>query len=259
MKIGAIQIDIALGKPEENRQLVEVKVTEAAKKGAEVIILPEMWNTGYALTELENVSDIDAQPTTGFLSDLAGRLNVDIIGGSISNKVGGRFFNHAMVINNHGNLIYTYDKIHLIRLMDEHRYITGGSRADVFSLRDATWGLIICYDLRFPELARKLALKGAEILVVPAEWPKVRLHHWRSLLIARAIENQQYVIAVNSVGKDDQNIFGGHSMVIDPLGHILYEAGEDEEIILMDIDIEKVAEVRDIIPVFKDRHPDYYC
>ncbi len=258
MKIGAIQIDIALGKPEENRQRVEVKVMEAAKKGAEVIILPEMWNTGYALTKLDNISDVDGQPTTGFLSDLAGRLNVDIIGGSISNKVGDRFYNHAMVINNHGSLVYIYDKIHLIKLMNEHRFITGGSRADVFSLRDTTWGLIICYDLRFPELSRKLALKGAEILVVPAEWPKVRLHHWRSLLIARAIENQQYVIAVNRVGQDDQNIFAGHSMVIDPLGDILYEAGEEEETIIMDINVEKVAEVRDFIPVFKDRHPDCY-
>lgn len=258
MKVAGIQMDVALGRPAVNRERVAEKIREAASRGAEVVILPEMWNTGYALTRLEEISDVDAEPSSSFLSGLAKELAVNIIAGSISSKRGDNFYNHAFVVNKHGEIIHTYDKIHLFRLMDEEKYLRRGNKAETFALAGVTWGLIICYDLRFPELARKLALEGAAVLVVSAQWPKVRLHHWRSLLVARAIENQQYVVAVNRVGKDDKNVFAGHSLVIDPLGEILYEAGEDEEIFICDLSARKVQEVRHTIPVFQDRIPDCY-
>lgn len=117
---------------------------------------------------------------------------------------------------------------------------------------------MICYDIRFPEWIRAHTTKGAEAIFVVAEWPEPRLAHWRSLLIARAIENQCYVIACNRVGNDANNIFAGHSMIIDPWGEIIAEAGEKEEILTASINLDKVTEVRKTIPIFADRKPEYY-
>jgi len=118
--------------------------------------------------------------------------------------------------------------------------------------------MMICYDIRFPELARKLALSGAKILFVPAEWPHPRLHHWRSLLIARAIENQMYVCGINRVGRDAANVFCGHSMIVDPWGEVIAEADETETIISAAVDLARPDEVRSRIPVFRDRRPELY-
>ncbi|WP_366924690.1 carbon-nitrogen family hydrolase [Metallumcola ferriviriculae] len=258
MKVTVIQMDVALGNPEINRKRVSELIGSAVSGRGQVVVLPEMWNTGYALDKLDVIADRSGEPSTGLLQSLAREHKVDIIGGSVSSNENSKFFNRALVVNSQGELVHTYNKIHLFRLMKEEQYLHPGNRNKPFDLAGVKWGLIICYDLRFPELTRKLAVDGAEILAVPAEWPKVRLHHWRSLLIARAIENQQYVVAVNRVGSDGKNVFGGHSMVVDPLGEVLYEAGEQEEVFTVDIDIGKVAEVRQAIPVFSDRCPDCY-
>src|SRR5690625_6394810 len=126
----------------------------------DMVVLPEMWNTGYALAELENTADKDAEPTISFLSDLAKKNNINIIGGSVGNKRADRFYNSSLVFNRHGDIVYQYDKIHLVPMLDEHKFLTGGQeKAHVFELDGIKMGLIICYDLRFPELARKLALE----------------------------------------------------------------------------------------------------
>ncbi len=258
MRVAGIQIDIALGQPEVNREKVAAMIRTAAAKGAGIVVLPEMWNTGYALERLEHISDTAGEPSKALLGTLAKELGIDIIGGSVASQENGKFYNHSLVINRRGQLVHTYEKVHLFRLMDEEKYLQPGKEAKPFSLAGARWGLIICYDLRFPELSRKLAVAGAEVLVVPAQWPKTRLYHWRSLLVARAIENQQYVVAVNRVGFDDKNEFAGHSMVVDPLGEVLYEAGEKEVVFMVDMDMDKVAAVRRSMPVFADRSPECY-
>ena len=117
---------------------------------------------------------------------------------------------------------------------------------------------MICYDIRFPEWVRTHTAEGAEALFVVAEWPLARLAHWRALLIARAIENQCYVIACNRSGSDPDNVFAGHSMIIDPWGEVLAEGSETEEILHAEIDLDKVKEVRSMIPIFTDRKPDFY-
>jgi omega-amidase len=119
-------------------------------------------------------------------------------------------------------------------------------------------GASICYDIRFPEQARTLSLLGAKILFVAAEWPHPRLHHWRTLLMARAIENQMYVVACNRVGNTAIDSFFGHSMIIDPWGEIIAEGGEREEIVTARIDLTLVDHVRNRIPVFEDRRPELY-
>jgi predicted amidohydrolase len=143
--------------------------------------------------------------------------------------------------------------------MEEEKFLRPGSEGPVmFPVGDYRAGVIICYDVRFPEMVRSLALAGVELLFVPAEWPHPRLHHWRTLNQARAIENQMAVAAINRVGSDPNNRFCGHSMVIDPWGNVLTEAGEEETFLTTDLDMAEVGRVRKKIPVFEDRVPDRY-
>ena len=130
-------------------------------------------------------------------------------------------FNRAQVIDAEGRYVTGYDKIHLFRLMDEHRFLARGRETRLFSFSGMRCALAICYDIRFCELIRKLAVAGAEALFVSAEWPMVRRDHWETLLRARAIENQMYVVACNRCGGEDGERFAGNSMIVAPDGEVL--------------------------------------
>lgn len=257
MRVALVQMDIALGRPDENRARVAERV-RAAAEGADLVMLPEMWSTGYALPDLlDRLADRDGEPSGPFLSALARECGV-WLAGSVPNQRDGRVYNHATLYGPDGGLVATYDKAHLVPMMDEHRYLAPGGQVTVAEIGGVRAGLAICYDLRFPELFRTMALAGAELMLIPAQWPAQRLHHWRILLQARAIENQCFVIACNRVGRDAANAFPGHSMVIDPWGTVIAEGGEGEEILRTEIDPGQVAEIRSRIPVFRDRRPDLY-
>jgi omega-amidase len=257
-KIACIQMEIAFGKPKENYLAFEEKMIEAAEGKADVIVLPELWTTGYDLTRLDQIADIEAVETIEFLENFAKKYRVHLVGGSVAKKTEDGIYNTQLVVNHNGELIKQYDKLHLFKLMDEHHYLQPGREDGLFLLEGKQCAGFICYDIRFPEWLRAHAASGAKVLFVCAEWPEPRLHHWRSLLISRAIENQAYVVGVNRVGSDPKNTFCGHSIIIDPVGEILAEAGEGEEIITADIDLAKVMAVRQQIPVFQDRRPEFY-
>jgi predicted amidohydrolase len=166
--------------------------------------------------------------------------------------------NTAVLFDKQGELLARYSKVHLFRLMDEDRYLTAG--ADL-ALAPSPWGplgLAICYDLRFPEMFRRYALGGARILLLPSEWPHPRLAHWQTLLRARAIENQTFVVACNRVGLAKGTEFFGHSCVIDPWGETIIEGGESEMLLSTHIDTRRVDAVRAEIPILDDRRPDLY-
>lgn len=257
MKLGCIQLQVAFGDVEKNFSRVEELVREAANKGAEVVILPEMWNTSYALEKLEGLADVDGERTKAFLSQLAKELHVHIVGGSVATKKGDKFYNTMLVYNNEGELVGEYDKAHLFRLMDEHLHLSSGNTQNNFKLGDLDAAGVICYDIRFPEWLRLHALNGAKVLFVSAQWPTARIDHWKTLLQARAIENQCFVVAVNRISRNKDN-FNGQSMVIEPWGEILWTGGEDEELAIVDVDFSKVDEVRTRIPVYDDRRPELY-
>lgn len=258
MKIACVQLDIAFGNPKENFEKVEKKIREAAKQGAKLIILPEMWNTGYDLTRLEEIADKEGKDTKNLLSKLAKELHIHIIGGSVSTKKDSDFYNTMYIVNNSGDIITEYDKAHLFKLMDEHLYLKAGNKKNLFELEDVTMAGVICYDLRFPEWFRAHSLQGAKVIFVPAQWPAARIDHWKILLQARAIENQCYIVAVNRVGKDPNNEFNGNSMVIAPWGETVWLGNEEEITGLIDIDLNLVEEVRGRIPVFQDRRESLY-
>src|SRR5699024_10031580 len=143
----------------------------------------------------------DSEPTKSFLSNLAKSYHINIIGGSIGNQKQGNFYNTSLVFNRQGELVYYYDKIHLVPMLDEPQYLTGGEKkAAMFELDQIKMGLITCYDLRFPEISRMLALQDIQVLHIVAEWPAARRDHWKTLQAARAIENQFFVVSSNAVG-----------------------------------------------------------
>lgn len=257
MKIGCIQLNVGFGKVEQNYERAEKFIREAAEKGAEIIVLPEMWNTSYALEKLPELADVNGERTKAFLSSLAKELNVHIVGGSVATKKNDHFYNTMYTFNKEGELVGEYDKAHLFKLMDEHKYLEAGNGMNRFALGDIEAAGVICYDIRFPEWLRSHALAGAKVLFIPAQWPTPRADHWRTLLQARAIENQCFVIAVNRTANKVEN-FNGQSMVIQPWGEVLWTGAEDEELAIIDVDFSIVDEVRGRIPVYDDRRPELY-
>ena len=257
MKIGCIQLNVGFGKVDGNYERAEKFIREAAAGGAEIIVLPEMWNTGYALEKLEELADMNGERTQKFLSELSRELSVHIVGGSVSVKRDDKFYNTMYTYNRKGELVGAYSKAHLFRLMDEHLYLEAGDEMNRFALDGLQAGGVICYDIRFPEWLRAHALDGAKVLFVPAQWPTPRIDHWKTLLQARAIENQCFVIAVNRIAKKVEN-FCGQSMVIGPWGEVLWIGADDEELAIIDVDFSIVDEVRRRIPVYDDRRPNLY-
>lgn len=257
-KISCLQMDIAFGNPTANYQKAERLIEEAMKENPDIIVFPELWTTGYDLTRLETIADKGAANTIDFLKKAAIKYQVHFVGGSVANQGEQGVKNTLLIINNKGHLVHSYSKLHLFKLMDEHLYLEAGEEIGLFDLDNNTFGGVICYDIRFPEWIRAHTSKGAEALFVVAEWPAPRLTHWRSLLIARAIENQCFVIACNRSGNDPNNEFAGHSMIIDPWGDVIAEAGATEEILSSVIEIDLVKDIRKQIPIFEDRRPDLY-
>jgi predicted amidohydrolase len=258
LKISCLQLDIAFGDPSVNYQSIEKLIQKVSSNNPDIIVLPELWTTGYDLTRLDAIADKNAAKTIDFLKQAAQKYQVHFVGGSVANRGETGIKNTLLIINKNGKLVHQYSKLHLFKLMDEHLYLEPGSEKGLFELEERRFAGVICYDIRFPEWIRSHTVQGAEALFVVAEWPAPRLSHWRALLIARAIENQCFVIACNRSGHDPNNQFAGHSMIIDPWGEVVAEAGESEEILTAEIDLDHVKEIRQQIPIFEDRKPEYY-
>lgn len=259
MHIAIIQQIIHAGDKAANyrntKRLVEQAVSGATKP--DIIVLPELWSTGYALTELQALSSDHGEEEAEFLGALARQHNTWFAGGSVAAKTPTGITNRAQIINRSGALEAYYDKVHLVPMLDEHKYLSAGNSFCLHEIEGVTFGFAICYDIRFCEFIRQLALKGAEALIIAAEWPLVRLSHWQTLLKARAIENQCYLMAANNVAFGEVP-FGGHSQALAPDGSMLGQLEFQEGVLLVHIDTEKVAQIRRAVPVFKDRRSDLY-
>jgi omega-amidase len=259
MKVSVIQLDIADGEPEVNRERVRMLIEKASADKPDAILLPEMWTTAYELAKLEQLCDKEGKPTLDMISELSAKYEVNIIAGSFADmgKDGG-IRNTSYITDRKGNIVSKYEKIHLFKLMGEDTSLKPGKKYCTFELDGVKCGLIICYDLRFPELIRTLALEGIKVLFVPAEWPARRIMHWTTLLKARAIENQIFVVAANRAGKSDSDVFVGGSAVIDPWGEAYIEADFNEQIITAELELGKVEEIRSQMDILSDRMPETY-
>lgn len=259
MKVTCIQMDMLFARPEENFSRAS-RLNEQAMLGApDVLVLPETWNTGFFPKEnLPALCDHDGAQVKAQIGALAKKLHVNIVAGSVANVRDGKVYNTAMVFDREGNCIASYDKTHLFTPMGEDNYFTPGDHLCRFMLDGVQCGLIICYDVRFPELTRSLTVPGLDMLFVVSQWPKVRTFHLRSLTTARAIENQMFVICCNSCGTAGETVYGGNSAIIDPWGETIALAGEVEQLLSADCDLEILTNIRSTIPVFRDRRPELY-
>lgn len=258
LSISLGQMNIELGHVKNNFRNAGRLIAEASRRKSNVIVLPELWSTGY---DLENVDVHADELNKGMftnLSKVATQYNIAVVG-SILERRGDNFTNSATFFSPKGRMMGVYRKVHLFRLFEEEKWLEEGNAPLVMDLPWGSTGLAICYDLRFPEIFRTYAVDDkAKLIFVSAEWPLERLEHWRTLLMARAIENQCFIVATNSCGKTGDTVFAGHSMIIDPWGKVVVEAGEAEQLLTVDIDIDEVDVIRERIPVFEDRRPDAY-
>ena len=230
MRLSVIQMDMRLGESVYNFAHAEALLRRAAAEGADTALLPETWNTGFFPADhLSERSDRGGEAVKALCAPLARELNMNIVAGSVSDRRGGRVYNTAYVFDRQGACLAAYDKTHLFTPMGEHEHYAAGDHLTTFSLDGHKCGLLICYDLRFPELFRTLALQGVELLLLPAQWPAARRYHWETLTAARAIENQFFLAACNSCGTAGETVFGGASRILGPRGELLAAAGAGEE------------------------------
>ncbi|MET1124207.1 MAG: carbon-nitrogen family hydrolase [Archaeoglobaceae archaeon] len=213
-------------------------VKRAIQLRSNVVVLPEVHNTGFYPHNYEKVEPLDRE--LKMLLKLSEQRDMLIIAG-VAEREEGELYNSAVLVWK-GRIIGKYRKTHLFPLTREAEYFKPGDRLEVFDTPFGRVGLLICYEVRFPELARKLTKMGAEIIVIPAEFPRERIDHWTTLLRARAIENQLFVVGANCVEGDLD--YGGRSMIVDPMGKILAEAAHLQEVIIGDVNLSKVEEVR---------------
>lgn len=259
MKVTCIQMDMQFCCPDENFAHAAHLISQAMAEKPDVLVLPETWNTGFfPREELESLCDSDGQRVKQEIGALAAKFSVNIVAGSVSNVRGGKVYNTAMVFDRTGACIASYDKTHLFTPMGEDEFYTPGDHLCRFILDGVSCGLIICYDVRFPELTRSLTVPGLDMLFVVSQWPKVRTFHLRSLTTARAIENQMFVACCNSCGKAGETVYGGSSAIIDPWGETTALAGEEEQLLTADCDMQILTNIRSTIPVFRDRRPELY-
>ena len=259
MKISCLQMNMHLGCPDENYAHAQQMIQAAMVEKPDVLVLPETWKTGFFPREnLTGLCDQDGERVKAEIGTLAKKYRANIVAGSVSNVRDGNVYNTAMVFDRNGSCIASYDKTHLFTPMGENNYYTPGDHLCRFVLDDVKCGIIICYDVRFPELTRSLAVEGLDVLFVVSQWPKVRTFHLHTLIAARAIENQMFVVCCNSCGTYGQTVYGGSSAIIDPWGETIALAGEIQQLLTADCDLQILENIRSTIPVFRDRRPELY-
>ena len=251
----AVQFNITMGDIDQNLQKALSGIRRVREKDARLVVLPEMWSTGYDYKRLGALAG-ETPRILDILKGLTAEKGMVVVGSLPENTEAG-ICNTAFVVDN-GELVGSYRKLHLFSTMGEDRFLTAGDRTLVVPTSVGRLGVAICYDLRFPELFRKLALEGAEILCIPSEWPKPRQEHYRILLRARAIENQLFVAAANCCGIQGKLDFFGMSMLLSPRGEILAEGGETETELCALFDFGEMISYRSQILCFDDRRPEIY-
>jgi predicted amidohydrolase len=261
MKIAVAQISCSLGDPEANLLKVRDFSHRAKDAAAELVVFPEMTDTGYSMPVIRARADRWNGRFVSALKETARKLSIAIVSG-VSERDGSAIYNSQVFVDSHGNIAAKYRKTHLYAVapVEEQTCFTAGDCFANFELGGVHFGFSICYDLRFPEMYRKLATEqNVSAFIISSAWPFPRVEHFRTLATARAIENQSYVLASNRVGIDDDLWFCGSSAVIDPRGVVIAAAAADrEELIHADLSEELVRSVRNRVQSLAHRREDLY-
>ncbi len=251
--ISTIQTNLHWEDKTANLNMLEQKIN-SLRHATEVVVLPEMFSTGFSMNAAALAEKMDGT-TVRWMKTMSMENRV-ILTGSIIIEEDGKYYNRLIWMMPNGELGY-YDKRHLFGYGDEDKFYHSGNKRLITSVKGWKLNMLVCYDLRFPVWARQKPSSEGEVeydvLVYVANWPERRSHAWKTLLCARAIENQCYVVGVNRTGKDGKEIYySGNSLVIDPLGEVLYHMADEEDIFTITLEKEKLEEVRTIFPFLKD-------
>ena len=261
MKVAAAQISCSLGEPKANLLKVRDFSRRAKDAGVELIVFPEMTDTGYSMSVIQSHASSWNDGFVPGLQEIAAKLSIAIVCG-VSEQDGTSIYNSLIFVDRQGNVGAKYRKTHLYAVapVEEQKCFASGDTFGSFALGELRFGFSICYDLRFPEMYRKLVVEqNAAVFIVSSAWPFPRIEHFQTLALARAIENQSYVIASNRVGKDDDLWFCGSSAIIDPRGVAIASASADrEELIQADVSEELVLSVRSRVKSLAHRRQDLY-
>ena len=262
MQVAGLQFDIAWEQPQENFRRVETLARQAVENGARLLVLPEMFATGFSM-HLEALSQ-QAPSIESWVASLAYDLQVHVVAGVAdvdatlsAQGASPAGVNLALVYNPDGQKVGSYQKIHPFSYGEEHKHYRGGRQLFSFEAECLRITPYVCYDLRFPEIFRLMAAQ-TDLMLVIASWPAARRHAWRSLLVARAIENQCFVMGVNRVGEGQGLLYSGDSVLIDPLGERISEVADGPAVVMGEVDAAAVVRVRERFPFLKDRQDTLY-
>lgn len=266
MRIALCQMSVKQGK-ELNLETASKMIAEASAGGADIVVLPEMFNCPYSGAYFYEYSESDGGYTYSQLSEWASEYGVILVGGSIPEKDGNKLYNTTFVFDSNGAFIGKHRKAHLfdvdipggIRFV-ESETLTPGDRSTVIETVYGKIGIAICYDMRFPEMFRKMSLDGVKMIIVPAAFNMTTgPAHWELTARARALDNQVFV-ALCSPARDENGVYVayGHSLVTSPWGDVIGSLDEKEGILMVDLDLAKCDEVRQGLPLLKHRRPDLY-
>ena len=254
LKISIIQMEIDDGNKSKNLDAALELINKSKAYSPDVVCLPELFSTGY---DLKNASDL-AEPIDGKsiskLSEIA-KGNFAILGSFMESEKD-KFYNCGFFIDDNGELIHTYRKVHLFSPMEEDKYLTPGNQISTFSFKGIEMGIGICYDLRFPEFFRKLMVEGAKIIFLPSEFPDPKIEIWSSLNFVRSVENHLFFVAINRVGKGKDNTFFGNSIVAN--GSMIQWMDNKPGIGNYYLDFKDLEDLRTNQPFLKDRRTDLY-
>ncbi|MCB9494371.1 MAG: carbon-nitrogen family hydrolase [Desulfobacteraceae bacterium] len=250
VRAGFVQFDVVYGDYEHNLKEVEKGLEILNEKSVELAVLPEMWSCGFDYASLKEHC-LKSPEVLEELGKAAKKYSM-VIAGSLPEIEDNKIYNTMYVIEKDGSIKNFYRKIHLFSLTGEHKRFSRGEKPVVADTSVGRIGLLICYDLRFPELSRVLTDMNADIIAVSAQWPEVRQAHWEILLQARAVENQLFVIGCNRTGEDDRK-YGGCSNIVSPKGRILYRAKDTFEAGFAELDFMEMIEYRSQIPSLEER------
>jgi predicted amidohydrolase len=249
LTISIIQTNLHWENKAANLRMLEDKIKNR-EQPTEMVILPEMFTTGFSMNPNAFAETMDGE-TVAWMKRIAAEEKIILVG-SIIAKEDDNFYNRLIWMLPNGQY-GQYDKRHLFGFAKEDEHYTAGTKRLIAQAKGWKINLLVCYDLRFPVWARQSSEGEYDILIYVANWPERRSHAWKTLLCARAIENQCYVIGVNRVGDDGNNIYhSGNSMIIDPLGQVLYHKADEEDMFTITLEKENLQEVRTKFPFLKD-------
>jgi predicted amidohydrolase len=251
MKIGLVQYNPAWEDKTYNKKQIE-NLLKSFNEKISLLIFPEMTLTGFTM-QAKKFAELPDGESFKYFAGIAAKLNSDLMAGIIEEKED-NYYNTLIHISSSGELAASYRKMHPFSVSTENIYFQRGKKIVTSAVKNFKAGLSICYDLRFPELYRYYAKERVDILINIANWPVERIDHWRTLLKARAIENQCYSVGVNRTGNDPKLRYNGFSSVYDPSGNEIISVESREGIFITDISAENVRDIREKLPFLNDIH-----